>query len=328
MKTISVALCTYNGERFLGQQLASIKNQSTPVHEIVICDDGSTDRTFEIIEEFQKSVDFPVILHTNESNLGSSKNFEKCIQACSGDIIFLCDQDDLWKKDKVAKQVAYLDAHPDQDAVFSNALMIDQAGNSLGNTSFEKIEFTEELQNYWRQGGAFEILSKGYVVTGATMAIRKKICDSVFPVPLIIPELIHDGWISLYLAMDQKIGFLEDVLVEYREHDSQQVGLKGSGPVITLADRFTRARTEKLDRLNKKYQDSFALYTYFANLANIKPAIISQLKQRMDHYHMRSQLPANRIMRIFPILQSLTRGYYRKHDGGKWWRPLLGDLLE
>ncbi len=64
----------------MGQQLASIKNQSTPVHEIVICDDGSTDRTFEIIEEFQKSVDFPVILHTNESNLGSSKNFEKCIK--------------------------------------------------------------------------------------------------------------------------------------------------------------------------------------------------------------------------------------------------------
>jgi len=88
MKTISVALCTYNGERFLGQQLASIKNQSTPVHELVICDDGSTDRTFEIIETFQKSVDFPVILHTNATNLGSSKNFEKCIQACSGDIVF------------------------------------------------------------------------------------------------------------------------------------------------------------------------------------------------------------------------------------------------
>jgi hypothetical protein len=148
---------------------------------------------------------------------------------------------DLWKKDKVAKQVAYLEAHPDKDAVFSNALMIDQAGNSKGKTSFEQIEFTEELQNYWKQGGAFEILSKGYVVTGATMAIRKKICDSVFPVPLIIPELIHDGWIALYLAMDQKIGFLEDVLVEYREHDSQQVGLKGSGPVITLAESiFTR----------------------------------------------------------------------------------------
>jgi len=78
------------------------------------------------------------------------------------------------EKDKVAKQVAYLEAHPDKDAVFSNALMIDQAGNSKGKTSFEQIEFTEELQNYWKQGGAFKILSKGYVVTGATMAIRKK----------------------------------------------------------------------------------------------------------------------------------------------------------
>ena len=72
---ISVALCTYNGERFLDQQLASIKNQSSPVHELVICDDGSTDRTFEIIEAFQKSVEFPVVLHKNPTNLGSSKNF-------------------------------------------------------------------------------------------------------------------------------------------------------------------------------------------------------------------------------------------------------------
>ena len=100
--------------------------------------------------------------------------------------------------------------------------MIDQAGNSNGKTNFEKIEFTESRQKFWIQGGAFEILSKGYVVTGATLAIRKKICDWVFPVPMIIPELIHDGWISLYLAMDQKIGFLTDILVEYREHESQQ----------------------------------------------------------------------------------------------------------
>jgi glycosyltransferase involved in cell wall biosynthesis len=325
---ISVALCTYNGERFLGQQLASIKNQSSPVHELVICDDGSTDQTFEIIEAFQKSVNFPVILHKNLTNLGSSKNFEKCIQACSGDIIFLCDQDDLWKKDKIEKQVAFLDAHPDQDAVFSNALMIDQAGASKEKTSFEQIEFTADLQNFWKRGGAFEILSKGYIVTGATLAIRKKICDSVFPVPSIIPELIHDGWIALYLSMDQKIGFLSEVLVEYREHDNQQVGLKGNGPVITLADRFSRARTEKLVRLEKKYNDSLALHSYFVSLPHIKTGIIIKLKQRMEHYRMRSQLPKNRIKRIFPILQSLSRGYYRMHDGGKWWRPLLGDLLE
>ncbi len=328
MKKISVALCTYNGERFLEQQLVSIKNQSLPVHELVIFDDGSTDRTFEIIEDFQKTVDFNVKLHKNSTNLGSSKNFEQCVQACSGEIIFLCDQDDIWKADKVEKQVAYLDSHPDQDAVFSNALMIDQAGNSNGKTNFEKIEFTESRQKFWIQGGAFEILSKGYVVTGATLAIRKKICDWVFPVPMIIPELIHDGWISLYLAMDQKIGFLTDILVEYREHESQQVGLKGNGPVITLEDRFKRAREEKLSRLEKKYKDSLALFSYFNQLPNIKPDILSRLNQRTIHYRMRSSLPSNRLKRIFPILRSLSQDFYRIHDGGKWWRPLLGDLFE
>ncbi len=328
MSRISVALCTYQGAEFLNKQLESILQQSTAVDEIFIFDDGSTDGTMAILKEFKSHVKIDVSIHVNDKNIGSSKNFEQCIQACTGDIIFLCDQDDVWKPNKVARLVGYLSENPTKDAVFSNAKMINQAGESTGITSFQKIEFTPNVQHFWNKGGAFEILLKGYVVTGATLAIRKSILSSVFPVPAIIPELIHDGWIALNLAIENKIGFTTETLIEYREHANQQVGLNGKTPPITLKDRLTRSRNEKLNRINKKYQDALALHDYFNLLPNIHPKILNEFISRMLHYKMRSHLPENRIGRIISILKAVIKGNYERQDGGKWWRTVLGDLLE
>jgi len=328
MAKISVALCTYNGEKYLQHQLESIKNQTLGIHELMVCDDGSNDQTISILEEFKTHVNFTVEIYVNATNLGSSKNFEKCIQLCSGDIVFLCDQDDWWYEEKVETQMNYFNAHPEIDAVFSNAVMVDQKGIPTGNTSFEQIEFYPEMQSKWNLGHSFEMLLKGYVVTGATLAIRKKICDEVFPVPAIIPELIHDGWISLYLSRQQKIGFISDPLIQYREHASQQVGLQGKEPIITLKDRLLRSRGDKLGRLKKKFDDAKALYDYFSTLPLQDSQTTEKIKDRMLHYQMRSQLPNNRIKRILPILNHVINGNYKLHDGGKWWRPALGDFVE
>jgi len=93
---ISVAMCTYNGSRFLENQLNSIGAQEVQPFELVICDDGSTDSTVQIIEAFRETVSFPVHLHRNSTNLGSTRNFQEAIELCRGDIIALCDQDDYW----------------------------------------------------------------------------------------------------------------------------------------------------------------------------------------------------------------------------------------
>src|ERR1019366_197610 len=93
---ISVALCTYNGERFLSQQLASIGKQTRLPDELVVCDDSSTDRTVAIVREFAASVSFPVRVFENQRNLGSAANFERAIRLCDGDLIALSDQDDIW----------------------------------------------------------------------------------------------------------------------------------------------------------------------------------------------------------------------------------------
>lgn len=328
MLKISVALCTYNGERFLKHQLESIKNQTLGIHELIVCDDGSKDQTISILEDFKTHVNFPIEIHVNSSNLGSSKNFEKCIQLCSGNIIFLCDQDDWWYEEKVERQINFFNAHPEIDAIFSNAIMVDQKGVPTGNTSFEQIEFYPEMQSKWNLGQAFDMLLKGYVVTGATLAIRKKICSEVFPVPEIIPELIHDGWISLFLSIKNKIAFISDPLIQYREHENQQVGLQGKEPTITLKDRLIRSREDKLARLQKKFDDAKALFDYFSALPLQDTCTIVKIQDRMLHYQMRSQLPSQRIKRFLPIFNHLMNGNYKLHDGGKWWRPALGDLLE
>ena len=109
MTKISVALCTYNGEKYLHQQIDSILNQTVPVHEIVVCDDGSNDQTSKILTQYQTK--FPEVfkIHFNTENLRSVKNFEKAISLCTGDIIFLSDQDDIWEENKVEVFIKYFD---------------------------------------------------------------------------------------------------------------------------------------------------------------------------------------------------------------------------
>src|SRR5215467_4239016 len=103
MPKLSVALCTYNGSRFLQEQLGSIGSQSRPPDELVICDDGSSDDTVDIIKRFALNAPFPVKLEVNASNLGSTKNFELAVSLCCGDVIALSDQDDVWDATKLAK---------------------------------------------------------------------------------------------------------------------------------------------------------------------------------------------------------------------------------
>src|SRR5260370_27009832 len=99
--SISVAMCTFNGARFLPEQLQSIALQTLQPSELVICDDGSTDGTVGILQSFALSARFPVRIFCNQETLGPARNFEKAIGLCDGEIISLCDQDDVWRPEKL-----------------------------------------------------------------------------------------------------------------------------------------------------------------------------------------------------------------------------------
>ncbi|HVG14504.1 MAG TPA: glycosyltransferase family 2 protein [Chitinophagaceae bacterium] len=223
---ISVALCTYNGERFIERQLKTILNQTLPVNEIVIFDDNSEDSTVRIIRELEEKYGAVIRLHINQPGLGVIKNFEKAIQSCLGDIIFLSDQDDEWEKNKVEVITNKFNQCQNDWLIFSNAQLIDEEGNTLPGTLWQKWGFTKEVQGLWKSNKlAFEELLEGRNrVTGATVAFRKELKKYIFPFDL--PEYCwHDAWIAMIAAGENKMSFLEHCLTRYRIHPNQQVGV-------------------------------------------------------------------------------------------------------
>jgi len=219
---LSVALCTYNGSKFIEQQINSILNQTIKVDEIIVCDDKSTDATVAILKELQVANPCIVIIE-NELNLRSTKNFEKAIQRCSGDYIFLADQDDLWNEEKVAKTLAIFNENPSAEGVFSNADLIDANGNSLSNkTIWDSVFFFEkELP---KPIDFIDIIFKnGNIVTGATLCIKKEVKSFIFP---FSEDNLHDEWIASLLAFRNTLYYSTENLISYRIHENQQVGMK------------------------------------------------------------------------------------------------------
>jgi glycosyltransferase involved in cell wall biosynthesis len=221
--TISVALCTYNGERYIRHQLDSILHQTIKPDEIVICDDVSSDSTMQILEEYKQNHPDIFRIHRNEVNLKSNKNFQKSVSLCTGDYIFCADHDDVWKTDKVEKILAVFKADASLEGVFSNAELIDGNGNVYENTSlWDQISFNEAL--YPKPVNLFEIINrKGNIVTGATLCIKKEVKDFIFPFP-DSKDIYHDEWIALLLAYRKTLAYTTEKLIQYRIHSGQQVG--------------------------------------------------------------------------------------------------------
>ena len=145
--TTSVALCTYNGEKYLAEQLDSILTQTVPIDEIVVCDDGSTDNTISILEEYESTFPYLFKIYKNKENLGYTKNFEQAINLCDRDIIFLCDQDDIWLKEKVKTVLLFFIAHPKIN-VICHRIKIMQNGNYLQTSFWDEEGFKTSFSNH------------------------------------------------------------------------------------------------------------------------------------------------------------------------------------
>ena len=218
---LSVALCTYNGSRHLREQLDSIARQSRPPDELVVCDDVSQDATIEILNDFAGQCEFPVRIQRNERTLGSTKNFEHAITVCDGDVIALCDQDDVWEPRKLALLEDALARHPEAAYVFSDAHVVDECLQPLGHTLWEAVGFGRREQRLFEGGQSPAVLLRFNVVTGATMALRACHRDLILPIP---GSWIHDGWSALVLSLGAPCAFVDEPLIQYRQHSAQQLG--------------------------------------------------------------------------------------------------------
>ena len=222
---ISVAFIVYNGANYMRTQLDSILAQTHKVDEIIVCDDTSSDNTKEILEEYKNKHPNLFFLHYNNKNLGPTKNIEKAIQACMGDLILLSDQDDYWEPNKVETIIKWFEANPTMNGVFTNGTIMnskDELDNKYGlwdimSFPYNKINNSQDLKLY--------INTVENSVTGATLAIRNNLPFLKQPFPHI-KHLVHDRWLAMNLAENNSLGILNEKLIRYRIHSSQAIGGK------------------------------------------------------------------------------------------------------
>lgn len=221
---LSVALCTYNGEKYIREQLLSIHNQTVPVDEIIVCDDCSKDDTVPIVQEMTERYGLPVRLFMNSWNLGCRRNFERAICHCTGDIIFLSDQDDIWLPDKVETIVNYFDRHPEKNFAFTDAILINQTGaDCYDQTLFGVFGMDSRAKQLFDRGHAWEVLSIYCRVTGATSAFRASLIPYCIPFSNVV---VHDEAIAIASTVQNKIGYIDRCLIKYRQHEDQAIGLR------------------------------------------------------------------------------------------------------
>ena len=194
----------YNGEKYLEQQITSILSQTHPADEIIICDDKSYDHSKSILFALIESVDIEIRYYQNDSNLGYVRNFEKAISLCSGDIIFLSDQDDIWYPNKIKVVVEAFNANPTKTLIINNADISDQDARKTGLT---------KLQQTLSAGLSFDNF-----LTGCCMAIHRDLLPWILPFPS--KSIAHDVWINMFGVIFSSKHVIEDPLQLYRRHDT------------------------------------------------------------------------------------------------------------
>jgi glycosyltransferase involved in cell wall biosynthesis len=330
---ISVALCTYNGEKFLRDQLESIGRQSLLPDELVVCDDGSRDSSLDILREFRRKVSFPVLIQQNEKNLGSTRNFEKAIKLCSGDIIVLCDQDDVWKAEKLEKLKKAFQDNPQVGYVFSDGELVDASLQQIDRTVWESNQFYGETYSHYVNGEQLLCFLRWQIVTGATMAFRSRLKEYIFP----FPEhkiWIHDGWIAVVGSSIGEIGLpLAEALISYRQHDQQQMGGNLTDKAGGLWNDLLALKENRNDFI-QGWADASAFFDalrrHLMGLPiSCRPATqksIATLEEFARHFQNRLKIfAASRLGKIPFIAGELFTGRYKKFSNS--WKSAIADLL-
>ena len=317
---VSVALCTYNGEKFLKEQLESFTNQTRLPDELIVCDDLSTDNSVHIVESFQRSAPFDVRLYINEFRIGSTKNFERAISLSKGNIIFLSDQDDWWHREKINTILDCFSPQGKYGGVFSDAEIVDETLNYQNRNLWESIGFDKKKRRNFAEGNSIPVLLRRNVVTGATMAFDADFKDLLLPIPEV---WIHDAWISLLLACTSNLHMIEQPLIKYRQHGFQQIGIRkpsfSQKVEVTLQNKedFYFREAEKFKLVSER------LLSFQEKI--IDPRSVELLREKINHLETRAIMRNHDLSRIAIPLKELVSGRYHKYSLG--WHSFFKDLF-
>ena len=243
IRSVSIALATYNGQAFLPQQVESLLAQTSLPSEIVVRDDGSTDGTVDWLKKLSQNSRQGVSIRVlaSDENLGTAPNFERIIRATSGDVVFLCDQDDVWDLNKIERVVAGLKRFPEAMFAFSNAEIVDQQLSPLDYDLWSGVGF--QTDSDVQSVHLLDELARHNVVTGATMAFRREAFEQVPKTPA---NWLHDEWLAWNFSLRGPAVAFRQPLIRYRQHSSQQVGI-GAPTVKTQLSQWNKKRGEAFD---------------------------------------------------------------------------------
>jgi glycosyltransferase involved in cell wall biosynthesis len=293
---ISVAMCTFNGGRYLEEQLQSIETQSRLPCELVVCDDGSTDETIAVLERFKANAPFPVTIKRNTERMGSTRNFDQAIGMARGEFIALCDQDDRWLPHKLERLSDCLAENPFLGGIFSDAELIDGAGRRVGKSLFGRHRFTPAKQRSFVACPTATLL-KHDVVTGATLMFRSTIRPYCSPVPT---TWVHDGWLTWMLALHSRLTLFPEPLIEYRIHEGQQLGVGStqgaqSGKRETRRQFYARVARQFEDLLNRVLSEGWSEHD----------ALVAKLREKVAFLKSQAELSPQLGLRTVQMLGRL-----------------------
>jgi len=319
--TLSIAMYTFNGADYLPEQLDSITKQIRLPDELIVCDDDSTDMTLQILNNFRKNASFQVKIYYNIERLGPTKNFEKAIILCTGDIIVLSDQDDVWLSHKIEKLEHIFKSNPDIGYIFSNAILFDENISPFNYTLWDSIPFTINQREKFKKGYQVEILLKRNVVTGATMTFRKELKELILPIPI---QWMHDEWIALLASAVGARGiFIEEPLIKYRQHIQQAIG----GKRMNLVEQIIKAYNIK-ELYYKNMPDRYKYALDRLALSNKltkhnKMLFLAKIKHFQTRQSLHNQPRWRRFNRI--MFKEIMSGQYDKYSNG--WKNIMKDLF-
>lgn len=315
--TISVALGTYNGAAYLGAQLDSILQQTRVPDEIVICDDASTDATPALLAGYARRCPERIHAHLYQENVGFVRNFERAIAACSGDLIVLSDQDDVWLPARLEAIQAKFDAYPDSAMVVTNASLVDQDLNPLNQTIYTKEKSVELLPEATtgQYGRAIQI-------KGCTLAFRRRYLPWLLPIPSTLWG--HDHWIAALLVALSQVQLIEKPLFLHRRHaDNTGSDPAGKGLQYRLRKRRT-SMTDSYYQIDAMRWDALAdrlISIQTANTGDFSPGRLAlgirRAQELRDHAQRRLELHhLNRLCRVVPVTHLLFKREYHRYSNG------------
>lgn len=318
--SVSVAMCTFNGASFVEEQVRSILNQTTQVRQLVVADDGSLDSTLEIVRrtvaESGSGVDLVIL--DEPLRKGVTANFERAILASDGEIIILCDQDDVWHPDRVEIGLASL-ANGRQLFTHTDARLIDSAGAALTYSLFDSLGISSAVRRMMHADGTFPVYLRRNLATGATACFRRELLEVAIPFP---PQWLHDEWLAIIAAAQERLLLVDALTIDYRQHSSNQIGVVER----KLRTRIRRALAPRGDRTLRLAERSSILSKRLEE-RGVRADYVQRAGDKARFELERSRLPRHRRSRLIPIAKAFRRGDYSRYASqGNF--DIVRDLLQ